>query len=177
MLDDDCERRVTFPDGLSLDAEAAAAILRPYPELLEQWQAQLYDEFPGLPPVRCKDPMIYSPTYLRAVISEYLLLRNGGDRVDPGLAARCEQIAAVRSEVVEERRSYLSNPWRRAQSAEMLGYRPLTVADCYDPEYLQSRVDYFTRREDPFDEVGIQERLVDAKWNTRTLKEADAPWN
>ena len=59
----------------------------------------------------------------------------------------------------------------------MLSYRPATVADYYDPEYLQTQVDFLNRSEDPFDEVGIQERQRDAKWKTRSLKEAEAPWN
>jgi hypothetical protein len=67
--------------------------------------------------------MLYSPAYLRAVVEEYLILRNGGDQIDPGLAARREQIAT---------------PSTRLAS-------------------------------------GLRER--DARWKTRSLKEAEAPWN
>lgn len=176
--DDDSEILETFPDGRSLDAKAATDVLRPYPELLRQWQIEVCGPWkegygPGPGGLR----RLHSPTYLRAVVREYLHLRNGGDQIDPGLAARCDQIAAARREVTEQRRSYLSDPWARAQSADMLGYEPLTVALCYNPEYLQSRVEYFTRREDPFDEVSIWERDTDARWNARSLKEAEAPWN
>lgn len=179
MYDDDgLERREIFTDGESLDAEAASAILRPYPELLEQWQAKLYKRWsPGQAPGPSRSPMLYSPTYLRAVVEEYLILRNGGDQIDPGLAAYCEQIAAARPEVAEDRRSYLGDPWARAQRPEMLNYRPATVADYYDPEYLQTQVDFLNRSEDPFDEVGIWVRERDARWKTRSLEEAEAPWN
>jgi hypothetical protein len=104
-------------------------------------------------------------------------LRNDSDQVDPGLAARCEQIAAAWSELLPSaepcstiHRPGLSDP-------EMLGYEPLTVALCYDPAYLQHRVHYFTRREDSYDWVGIREREIDARWNARSIKEAQAPWN
>ena len=83
-----------FVDGENLDVEAAAAILRPYPELLEQWQAKLYKRWsPGQPPGPSRSPMLYSPTYLRAVVEEYLILRNGGDHMArpawPWGKARC----------------------------------------------------------------------------------------
>ena len=63
MYDDDgLERREIFTDGESLDAEAAAAILRPYPELLEQWQAKLYKRWsPGQAPGRAAAPCSTPP--------------------------------------------------------------------------------------------------------------------
>jgi hypothetical protein len=174
---DNCEFEETFTDGKRLDAAAAAAILSPYPELLAQWKAELYAPLEGCPPGPSDDPMLYSPTYLKAVISEYLWLRDGGDRPNPAVAALCEQIVASRPALAQERRRYLANPWRRAQTAEMLHYRVTTVADYYNPDYLQEKVDYLDRLDDPFDPAAIRERALEAKFAARTPKEADAPYN
>src|ERR1022692_3114114 len=138
-----CELETTFPDGKSLDTAVPEAMLRPYPELWKQWQVKVYGPWEdGLGPGPGGDPMYHSPTYLKAVIHEYEWLREGGDRPDPALSARCEAIVTARPKYAEERRRYLSDPWQRAQTSEMLRYRVASVADYYDPEYLQNKIGY-----------------------------------
>src|ERR1700736_1162579 len=106
---------VTFRDGHHLNPSVAQAILLPSPELLEQWQVKVHKQWPGASGGPSDDPMLYSPTYLKTVINEYLWLRNGGNRPDPTAAARCAQIVSPRSGIAADRRSYLGDPWRRAQ--------------------------------------------------------------
>jgi hypothetical protein len=159
--DCDCDelfKRPYFPDGEHLDASVTEAILRPYPELWRQWQARVLE-----PQARAELgagglKRYHSPTYLKAVIREYKYLREGGDRPDPALAARCEVIVSARPELAEERRQWLSDPWQRALTAEMLGYTPVGVADYYDPHYLQREVDYANKLDDPFSRESLRSR-------------------
>jgi hypothetical protein len=91
------------------------------------------------------------------VIRQHLYLVRGGDRPDPALAARCEQIVSARPDMAEWRRQVLKDPWWRA-CGELAGATE-TVADQYDPEYLQHKVDYANKLDDPFSREAITTRL------------------
>jgi hypothetical protein len=110
---------------------------------------------------------LHSPTYLRAVIAEYEGLRDGTAQPDAALAARCESIAGARSEIADDRQRKLADPWWRATTPEMRGYSYEVLADLYDPDYLQARVDHADELDQPFSRKGIEKRA----------KATEAPYN
>jgi hypothetical protein len=153
-------------------------MLKPYPELLSQWQAKVYGPWKsGFLPSPSDIQMYHSPTYLKSVVREHLWLRSGGDRPDPSVASRCEAIVAARPEIAEERRRFLSDPWRRAVGSCVESGLTETVSHFYDASYLQDMVDFAVRQDDPFDSVAIKSRVRDARWAAHTRQEADAPYN
>jgi len=174
--DCDCDeifRRPYFPDGEHLDAAVVEPILRPYPALWEQWKAAV------LVPDAMKDTdraglkRYHSPTYLRAVIRQHLHLSRGGDRPDPRLAARCEEIVSGRPEIAEDRRHVLDDPWQRA--VRDLSDTVESVVDLYDPKYLQSKVDYANKLDDAFSREAIRSARNEIIWDGE--RKASAPDN
>lgn len=172
----DCDEvfgRPYFPDGAQLDAAVAEAILRSYPELWRQWQAEAYGPWKeGHRPGPGGFRRLHSPTYLRAVIRQYEYLREGGDRPDPALAARCEAIVAARPEIAEDRRHKLNDPFWRAPTAEMLGYTPEGVSHYYDPEYLKHKVDHADKLDDLFSREALDSRRESRRWRAASSKAA-----
>jgi len=88
----------SFPDGKHLNAAIAEKTLVPQSVLWTQCKVEVYApdagrELGGPGGIR----MYHCPTYLHCVIRQQQHLPPGGDRIEPGLAARCEQIARQRS--------------------------------------------------------------------------------
>jgi hypothetical protein len=136
-LDDyDCE---IDPDVFpQLDREQVEVMLRPYPELWEQWQEKL----------SVRDPVyhwgpggyrqLFSANYLKRVIEEYIWLRDFGDQIDPEAAARCEEILKADPDYAQWRRALLEDPWSRVGNP--WSSEPEYIACQYDPEGIAREV-------------------------------------
>jgi hypothetical protein len=98
-----------------LDPTVAERILGEYPELLNYWRREMTnpdrEEKYGVGGVR----RMHNPAYLQKVVYQHRWLTDGpGDRPDPKLARRCEEIVATCPEYRDERARALSDPWTRA---------------------------------------------------------------
>jgi len=129
---------------MDLDPDAARAILEPYPELWEHWQREMFDpdreQKYGSGGVR----EMHDPIYLREVVRQHRWLTEGpGDRLDPRLARRLEEILQRCAEVRDERARQLSSPWVRALCNTL-------VTEWHDPDFVGRRVEAALNPSDPF---------------------------
>jgi len=129
-------------------------ILGPYPELIEQWKAQMA--------LRCMQEPGWSGTlkryldsvYLRRVASEHCRLIEGNiERPGPELAAAIEAALQLHTGMARQRIEHLSDPWWRADSYEWNG-----IAEYHDPEFLRRLAHRCIAGDDPFSPESIHAR-------------------
>jgi hypothetical protein len=141
-----------------LDPSIAEEILSPYPELWQQWKANVYrpDVLKHLGSGGLK--RYHSPVFLRELVRQHRWLTDGpGDQPDPALEARCEAIAATWPGYAERRRQDLNDPWWRAAP---FGSR--RIAEEYDPEHLERMIAGWRESADPYSEKSIKWREMKA---------------
>jgi hypothetical protein len=121
-------------------------ILGPYPELTEQWKAEM-----GKP---CMQEWNYEgsvkrmldPVYLRRVAFEHRQLVEGNiERPEPQLAAAIEAALRLHAGVRKQREEDLNDPWWRA-----MFYDSNCIANYYDPKWLREFAEECIARETPF---------------------------
>jgi hypothetical protein len=96
---------------------------------------------------------MHNPAYLQKVVYQHRWLTEGpGDRPDPKLARRCEEIVAACPEYRDERTRALSDPWTRAI------FDSYWIGRWYDPEHLAADVHIRLNPRDPYspEEIGYR---------------------
>jgi hypothetical protein len=129
-------------------------ILGPYPQLLDQWKAQM-----ALP---CMQEWHWSgtlkryldPVYLRRVALEHRRLIEGNiERLEPELAVAIEAALQLHAGMRKQREEHLSDPWWRA-----MFHDSHILTDYYDPEHLRRFARFCIAHDDPFSPESIRAR-------------------
>jgi len=138
---------------MDLDPDAARAILEPYPELWEHWQREMHnpdrEQKYGSGGVR----EMHDQVFLREVVRQHRWLTEGpGDRPDPALKRRLDEILEPCPKIREKRERSLANPWARA-IGDMVAY-------WHDPEIMARQVNRALHPPDPFSPNEIRMRHI-----------------
>jgi hypothetical protein len=107
-------------------------ILGPYPELLEQWKAQMALPCMQEPGWSGTLKRYLDPVYMRGVAFEHGRLIEGNiERPEPELSTAIEAALQLHAGMRQKRAEHLSDPWWRAMSYDWNG-----IAEYHDPDYL-----------------------------------------
>jgi hypothetical protein len=129
-------------------------ILGPYPELVEQWKAEMARPEMQQPGWEGTVEMYLDPLYLRRVAFEHRRLITGDiERPGPELAAAIEAALQLHDRMRREREAALSDPWWRAMSCDYNG-----IAQFHDPELLRRRGECYRKLDDPLSKESIRLR-------------------
>jgi hypothetical protein len=131
-------------------------ILGAYPELVEQWKAQMARACMQEPGWSGTVKRYLDRVYLRRVAFEHRRMVEGNiERPGPELAAAIEAALQLYPRMRQLRSEDLSDPWWRALSYDWNG-----IAEYHDPEFLRRLAHEFIARDDPFSPESVRTRLL-----------------
>jgi hypothetical protein len=134
-------------------------ILGSYPELLDQWKAQIALPCMQGPGWSGTLKRYLDPVYLRRVASEHRRLVEGNiERPGVELSTAIEAALQLHAGMRQQRAEHLSDPWWRADSYEWNG-----ITEYHDPEYLRRFAHACIAHDDPFspESIRVRELLED----------------